>query len=181
MVTMHGEIVDLCFKRIVTKDHMEVWFSKRKTTNESWKKEREGERERIVSIDILHWFQILLSSSPASKWFWWCYYILQMFESIYFSYKCVVLLWKTHKSLHKNPKLAARLFACVKVLIILHILSGCIFVCLCPMYLWKEIMGVCNELNELYWWGLVIEWKYDFLLLIVGTFCIYIFKFMILK
>ena len=30
-------------------------------------KEREGERDRIVSIDILHWFQILLSSSPASK------------------------------------------------------------------------------------------------------------------
>jgi len=59
---MHGEIVDLCFKRIVTKDHMEVWFSKRKTTNERYR-----ERERIVSIDILHWVQILLSSSPASK------------------------------------------------------------------------------------------------------------------
>ena len=147
MVTMHGEIVDLCLKESWPKIIWKFGFPRGKLQMRGRWVERKEERERfrIVSIDILHWFQILLSSSPASKWFWWCYYILQMFESIYFSYKCVVLLWKTHKSLHKNPKLAARLFACVKVLIILHILSGCIFVCLCPMYLWKDIMGVWNE------------------------------------
>ena len=45
---------DSWFKRIVTKDHMEVWFSKRN----KWEKLRAQRWYWNVSIDILHWFCI---------------------------------------------------------------------------------------------------------------------------
>ena len=92
------------FKRIVTKDHMEVWFSKRN----KWEKLREQRWYWKVSIDILHWFCIcflyhlpVLSLSKIDVLKMFLYSILSWFCKKN-QYNWNVLVWETQKLVNKQ-------------------------------------------------------------------------------